>query len=127
MSFQIEKYCEEHRCPICNQLILQSNYLEEIFREDKKILWLANLVTHYRHHHITSWDKCWETNGHRYKAHWFTDYDSEKEKVNERAKRQIIRKGYKVLLENGILVEHFKNLKSTTVETLKVADKFLKK
>ncbi|MDD2200417.1 MAG: hypothetical protein PHX84_02090 [Candidatus Shapirobacteria bacterium] len=78
-------------CPICGETSQCSDYLKKIFK-DEKVLWFANMVTHYQHDHITSWDKCWGKNGYRYRQGWFGDYDEEKAKVNERAKRQIIRK-----------------------------------
>ena len=111
-------------CPICGQEIKQSDYLETIIKDDK-VRYLANLVTHYRHSHISSWNKCWGNYGHHYRNGWFGDYDEEKRKVNERAKRQIIRKATKHLISIGIVVEHFEMLQGTTEETLQVARKKL--
>ena len=79
-------------CPICNRWFEGSSYLFEEFKDDEKAIWLSNMVTHYRHTHITSWNKCWGYGGRFYRSGWFGDYDTEKQKVNERAKRQIIRK-----------------------------------
>lgn len=112
-------------CPICNKEIIQSDYLEGIFNDDYPTLWIANLVTHYRHYHITSWNKCWDKYGNRYRGSWFGDYDEEKAKVNERAKRQLIRKSYQSLNANGVTVETFLKLQNTTEETIKVAKKYL--
>lgn len=112
------------KCPICQNSIKQSEYLETAI-DNEKTRYFANLVTHYRHHHITSWNKCWSYGGHRYRANWFGDYDDEKAKVNERAKRQIIRKGFKILKEMGITSEHIAELENTTEETMKIARKYL--
>ena len=49
------------------------------------------------------------------------NYDEEKQKVNERAKRQIIRKATKFLIDNEIKSETFLKLQNTTEETLKLA------
>jgi hypothetical protein len=120
-----EKYLEKSICPICHSRVTKSDYLNEIFGEEPQVEWIANLITHYRHDHITSWDKCWGRNGSAYRGYWFKDYEEEKSKVNERAKRQIIRKGHKILIQNGITTEHFKRLQNTTEQTIKVAEKNL--
>jgi hypothetical protein len=112
-------------CPICCNFFPQSDYLAIVFIDDRE-RWLANMVIHYRHSHITSWDKCWGNNGRYYRSGWFGDYDEEKSKVNERAKRQIIRKASLFLMLNGITPETFKALQGTTEETLKLAFKKLK-
>lgn len=113
-------------CPICKKYFQGSEYLDTIFKDDEKILWLSNMVTHYRHTHITSWNKCWGYGGGYYRGHWFGDYDEEKAKVNERAKRQIIRKCADYLKYYGFNTEDFKKLQNTTNETIIVAEKLLK-
>ena len=57
-----------------------------------------------------------------YRNGWFEDYETEKKKVNERAKRQIIRKGLEILIKNGVKPYHFKRLENTSIETLKIAE-----
>ncbi|MBN8838448.1 MAG: hypothetical protein J0I09_14390 [Sphingobacteriia bacterium] len=116
---------ERMDCPLCKSEIEQSDFLETVFLNDKPTLYFANLITHYRHNHISSWNKCSGRNGYNYRGTWFGDYDEEKAKVNERAKRQLIRKGHKELLNKGVTTETLKKLKGTTPETLKVAEKFL--
>lgn len=108
-------------CPLCNNWILGSEYLFKTFADDDKANWLANMVTHYRHGHITSWNKCWGYGGNYYRHGWFGNYDEEKQKVNERAKRQIIRKATKFLIDNEIKSDTFLKLQNTTEETLKLA------
>jgi len=83
------------------------------------------MVTHYRHTHITSWDKCWGRGGRFYRSGWFGDYESEKRQVNERAKRQIIRKALDYLLFHKINVKHFEMLESNQLETIELAKKML--
>jgi hypothetical protein len=83
------------------------------------------MVTHYRHNHIESWNKCWGRNGSRYRNNWFGDYEEEKIKVNERAKRQILRKGLPILKELDIRPEHFERLQHTEIKTLELAKKLL--
>lgn len=111
-------------CPICCNFIKQSEYLEMAI-SNEKTRYIANLVTHYRHHHISSWNTCWSQGGRRYRADWFGDYDVEKAKVNERAKRQIIRKSFQILKEMGITPENISELENTTEETIKIAKKYL--
>jgi hypothetical protein len=94
--------------------------------KDEKVLWLANMITHYRHEHITSWNKCWGYNGRYYRSGWFGDYESEKMMVNERAKRQIVRKANQFLIDNKIELEHFRQLQNTSEETIRLVEKILK-
>jgi hypothetical protein len=112
-------------CPICGEMVNESKYLEERFKDTPEVNYLAHMITHYRHHHITSWNKCWGTNGGYYRGHWFGDYEEEKKKVNERAKRQIIRKGKKVLQDIGIKPFHFMELANTEDKTMELALKVL--
>ena len=83
------------------------------------------MVTHYRHNHIDSWNKCWGRHGSRYRSNWFGDYEEEKIKVNERAKRQIIRKGKDILNRLGITPDHFRRLQNTEQKTMELANKNL--
>ncbi len=112
-------------CPLCDSHHPQSSYLAEIFSGDEKARWIANMVTHYRHSHITSWNKCWGRYSGSYRDGWFTDYDAEKHKVNERAKRQIIRKAKEFLRNHDFTVEIFKKLSGTSDETIMLAEKHL--
>jgi hypothetical protein len=121
----MEQIINDKVCPICGQKVKESEYLNEYFRYEPKVNYLAHLVTHYRHYHITSWNKCWGYHGASYRKNWFGDYDYEKRKVNERAKRQIIRKGKRVLREIGIKAEHFKSLSYTEAKTLDLAQRHL--
>lgn len=118
-------YLAHNICPICERNFTPSEYLATVFVDQPLELFMANMVTHYRHAHITSWNKAWGRYGSNYRDKWFGDYDEEKSKVNERAKRQIIRKAHPVLRELGITAETLKNLQGTTPETLKVAEKYL--
>lgn len=113
------------RCPICNHVFSCSAYLKTVIK-DEKVLWLANMITHYRHEHITSWNKCWGYNGRYYRSGWFGDYESEKMMVNERAKRQIVRKANQFLIDNKIELEHFRQLQNTSEETIRLVEKILK-
>lgn len=113
-------------CPICNREYKESNYLAEAIT-DIKVRWLANMITHYRHDHITSWNKCWAEYGNNYRRGWFGDYEEEKKKVNERAKRQIIRKCFAYLSEHGINADHFQILQNTTPETLELINNKIQK
>ncbi|MFW5886697.1 MAG: hypothetical protein ACOCUL_02965 [Bacteroidota bacterium] len=111
-------------CPICGKYFKTSNHLQEVIK-NKHVRWLANMVTHYRHEHITSWNKCWGRNGHYYQHGWFTDYEQEKAKVNERAKRQILRKCKDYMIKNKFKVEHVQQLQNTEPKTLELYAKIL--
>ena len=121
----MEDVIELKICPICGEMVNESKYLEERFKNTPEVNYLAHMITHYRHNHITSWNKCWGRNGGYYRGHWFGDYEEEKKKVNERAKRQIIRKGKKVLQEIGIKPFHFLELANTEEKTMELALKVL--
>ena len=112
-------------CPICKHYFDGSEYLKTVFLDDEKALWFANMVMHYRHSHITSWNKCWGYGGRYYRSGWFGDYDEEKAKVNERAKRQILRKCKDYLKANGFTKDVLDKLQNTTEETREVAMKIL--
>lgn len=108
-------------CPICGQTFRRSEYLATVF-DDPLALWLANMVTHYRHVHITSWNKMWGRRGSYYRqAAHFGDYEVEKQKVNERAKRQIIRKCGAYMAHHGIGLKQLHQMQSNSPETLALA------
>ena len=112
-------------CPICKRYFESSDYLATVI-EDDRVLFIANNITHYRHTHIESWNKCWGRYGGYYRnAAHFGNYDEEKAKVNERAKRQIIRKGKDYLKLQGITSKHFESLQNNENKTLELARKIL--
>ena len=114
-------------CPICNDRFEGSEYLKSVF-SDERALWLSNMVMHYRHDHITSWNKNWGNGGWYYRqASHFGNYDEEKKKVNERAKRQIARKCNEFIIKNNVDKNVFLSLQNTTEETVKVVDKIFSK
>lgn len=115
----------ESICPICGKHFTPSDYLAKVFADNPKALFIANLVTHYRHHHIESWNNCWGENGYYYRRDWFRDYEKKKQKVNERAKRQIIRKATAILIKLGINSNTFRHLANTDAETIALAVKKL--
>ena len=111
-------------CPLCGKYFESSEYLNSIFKNENS-RWLANMVTHYRHTHITSWNKCWGHNGGFYRSGWFKDYDVEKSLVNERAKRQIFRKCKNYLKENNFMKEDLIALQGNADETINLFEKLL--
>lgn len=87
------KLLQSFYCPLCKTIFSESEHLKKSIDGERR-RWFANMITHYRHHHIQSWNRMWNKSGgakYQTAAH-FGDYDVEKEKINERAKRQIIRK-----------------------------------
>ena len=113
-------------CPLCESEHLMSDYLQEVFKKKPKTLWLSNMITHYRHYHIESWNKCWGSGGRHYRRGWFGNYDEEKFKVNERAKRQIIRKAKDYLKFHMIGIQDFALLQGNDVSTVALVNKVLK-
>jgi hypothetical protein len=114
-------------CPLCKNNLIISDYLQEVFGNDEKALWLTNMVTHYRHTHITSWNKCWGYNGGQYRQNWFRNYEEEKKKVNERAKRQIIRKASDYILYHSIDLNTFNKLQNNDTKTIMLLNKVCNK
>lgn len=113
-------------CPICAEYFKASSHLSNVIK-DEHILWLANMVTHYRHNHIKYWNRMWCKYGNRYRHGWFDDfkYNELKTKVNEQAKRQILRKCKQFMIENGFTVNHVKQLEHTDDKTISLYVKLL--
>lgn len=82
---------EPFTCPICGSVVRRSEYLATIFKDDLYALWMACLVTSYRHDHISYYDNTWRFPAYASKNPEYEDHESFKIKVNNRAKRQIIR------------------------------------
>jgi hypothetical protein len=127
---EVKKEKNFQRCPICNQFFETSSFLKEIF-DSPHTLWLANMVTHYRHNHIASWNKMWGRNGVNYTDSFMSNPDKKYEQLkrvyNERAKRQILRKCKDYLISNGFKVEHIIMLQNTDEKTIALYSKFLGK
>lgn len=119
-------FVEKQFCPICKHHFQTSTYLK-LKIKDKHVLWLANMVTHYRHSHITSWNKMWGEYGSYYRHGWYNhgNYDSMKIKVNEQAKRQILRKCTQYMIDKGFTVDHVKQLQHTDEKTIALYEKHL--
>jgi hypothetical protein len=120
-------FCEENDhiyCPICNNYVKGSSYLKDTFGNHPNTLWMANMITHYRHSH-TSWNKRYDGTykGHKYSLE--DNYDEEKSLYNERAKRQIIRKCKIFMNHHNIRPEDLFRLKGDDPETVKLANKLL--
>lgn len=114
-------------CPLCDNMFTASDHLAVVFAGRPRAEWLANMVTHYRHRHITSWNKMWRGfpgAAYRRAAH-FGDYEAEKSKVNERAKRQLLRRARAWLIQAGVTADDFAALRGTTEETLRFARRLL--
>lgn len=117
---------EDVYCPLCNKYFFESKFLKTEIK-NKKTLWIANMITHYRHNHISSWDKMWDRNTGVYyrNASYFGDYETVKQKVNERAKRQILRKCKDFIKANDIKKEDFLLLEENEQKTLDLIEKIL--
>lgn len=115
-------FYNEFYCPMCEKYFKESKYLRTIIK-NLKTRRIANMVTHYRHNHITSWNKNWEKHGGHYMDSYpFGSYEVEKRKVNERAKRQIIRKCKEYLKYHDISKSNFLELDHNDDETLRLID-----
>ena len=105
-------------CPLCGCMFLESDYLRTVF-VDVRQRWLANMVTHHRHRHVSYYD-----NGVGYVS-FFHDYDAFKHLANERAKRQILRKCGEFMRSHGFTIADFSALQGTDEKTLNLAKDLL--
>lgn len=126
--------CEEAEfffCPLCASYHAEFKGLKENVKGkiSTSAYWVANIVTHYRHNHIESWNKMWDkrTGGYYRDSFRYEDseYERRKEEVNERAKRQIIRKSLSYLRFHKITSRAFLELKGFDEKTLVLAKKKL--
>ena len=108
-------------CPLCDGVVEKSEYLSTVFKDNPKMEWLANMVTHYRHEHVKYYN-----NSVGYVS-FFHDYDGFKNVVNNRTKRQIIRKCKAFLLANNFTSKQFIELQNTEEKTIALANKILGK
>jgi len=106
-------------CLLCHEELC-SPRLAEVFGDCRKAYLLACMVSHYRHRHVRYYDKRVGSGGK------CRDYECFKALVNERAKRQIIRKAKDKLLELGVTPHHFGLLQGTTSQTMELAIRFLR-
>ena len=106
-------------CPLCNKYFERSGYLHGVFVETPRVEWLANMITHYRHEHINYYN-----NGVGYVSR-FHNYDRFKEKVNNRVKRQLLRKLHGFLFKVGVTSSDFALLQGTDGKTMLLAEKLL--
>jgi hypothetical protein len=90
---------EQIWCPACCRSFEQGGYLRCVFFDDRPGFHAAALVTHYRHEHVRSYDLAWQSRRYASKIPHY-DYDSVKEQVNNRAKRQLIRAIARLLKKN---------------------------
>jgi archaellum component FlaC len=120
-------------CPVCGKFHkdINSEYLKKVFNNNKYAYTAAVLVTHYRHEHISYYDKSWMFRRYRDKNPEYTTHEHFKEKVNNRAKRQIIRKTMKdnILKDSAKikLLNGFKKLQKNDLKTTELITNSLKK
>lgn len=105
-------------CPICGNEFRFSSFLHNQIPNEKTRL-IANLITHYRHIHQTSWNKSCHYISKKYGE---DAYLNSKIEHNNRAKRQILRKCKKWIFDNGIKGSNFLDLKDNDINTIKLID-----
>lgn len=82
-------------CPVCERdIYFYSDYLYGVFSDNLYAYLAAVLVTHYRHNHIRYYDRSWKYGSYaeKNKEYLYMTHEDYKTLVNNRAKRQIIRK-----------------------------------
>ncbi len=109
-------------CPICFGLASHSEYLHEIFKDDPWAEYAACLVTHYRHQHVTYYDKSWRSWRYASKNPEYKNHNQFKIIVNNRAKRQLIRAARKTFsrVESDKLINGFAKLQYNDEATIKL-------
>jgi hypothetical protein len=111
--------------PVENCYLESSEYLATIFNEEPKTLWLANMITYYRHT-LKSWNNTWSRGGYGWNKISTEVYEQEKIKVNERQKRKIVKNHSKLLIENNVELSDFLKLQNTDQKTIDYINKNLK-
>lgn len=106
-------------CPLCDSELPESIYLSSIFSNNLRAKWFANMVTHYRHNHTRYYDN---SVGYVSKFH---DYGDFKQIVNERAKRQIIRKTKEFMKLHEFTVDDIKVLEFNEDKTIELFNKLI--
>lgn len=112
-------------CVTCNDWFKESEFLRTAI-PNLHTLWIANMITHHRHVHLKHWDKTWSNVNDRYRMAPKGDYETEKRKVNEQAKRVLLRKHADFLIKYGFKTEHFLGLEYNDEKTLTLLDKKLR-
>lgn len=113
-------------CPICKSYFNLSFFLHNEIK-DKKTLWFANMVMHYRHSHIEYWDKVAGRGGVFHRRTNNKVYHQEKIRVNEKSKRQIMRKCQDYMIACGMNMDTIKGLIYNSEYTLQIAELILVK
>jgi len=109
-------------CPLCNDEFIFSKFLNTAIKNEKTRL-IANLITHYRHVHQSSWN----TSCHFISNSWGQlAYAKAKDEHNNRAKRQILRKCFNWVNNNGIKKENFLELQNNDEKTIELINKIYK-
>lgn len=115
-----KEFIYDVRCPLCESEFSGSHFLASVI-EDRKDLFIANMITHYRHAH-RKWDDQWKY----ITAHCSPEtYDQTKIKVNNQIKRALLRnkKFFEFLKSNGITKESFLRLQDNDEKTLELIEK----
>jgi hypothetical protein len=117
----IETEIDASYCPFCDDFFEISDIFDDEY-EDQKTLWLANMVHHYKLKHNPEYihgiySGCLKD--HYLRKVTMTD------KWEEGSKQQVLLKCTDFLIQNGIRLEHFMNLKGTNKETVQLCRKLL--
>ena len=118
-EFETELFSNGHfYCPLCEKYVARNPRVSRSNLQPE-VGWLPNMVVHYRHNHSTYYDriarKIRTERGHRNFRHL----------VNERIRRQIIRKCWRFMRHHGIGAEHFEKLPGVGRKTIALARKKL--
>jgi hypothetical protein len=108
-------------CIFCERSFSGSSYLATQIADPKQ-LWLANMITHYRHSHRKSWDAQWKY----IESHCAEGvYEETKRKTNNQIKRKMLRsKPFMTFArEHGIDDSHFLSLLDNEEATLELVEK----
>lgn len=111
-------------CPLCDKYHEINPHLKKVI-SDEKVLWIANMTTHYRWRH-TDWNNRWKDKAAEYPYIYATKiYKKYKNKEAELNKRKIVRKCFEFLRHHAIDASHFQRSGSKHPMTLRAAVNFL--
>ena len=105
-------------CPLCKSHVDGSMYLFNAFQDNMEKYWFACMVMHYRHQHIRYYNN-------QVQRKTDVTYAPFKHKVNERVKRQILRKCAPYMVEIRITPAIIASMSQSTEQTMRLARKKL--
>lgn len=112
-------------CPICNKKFDASQNANSQ-NDNQHTRWFKNMISHFKDAHVTSLNNYLGPYNNHYIGYWFKNHDKVESIVNEKVKRQILKKTKLFLNKEGFTLDHFASLGNHSNETMQLASEILK-